>query len=123
MEQGKTIRIHRVGTVTFGCILILFGVLFLAHIFVPWLRYEYVLRLWPLVFIFLGIEVLVGNHRVSKTDTAQCKTVGNDGEEGAGIRFVYDKTAIFLTMCLMFFAMVMAAADFCVRCEGGYIWF
>ncbi len=125
MEQGKIIRVHRVGTVTFGCILILFGILFLAHIFVPWLHYEYVLRLWPLVFIFLGVEVLVGNHRVSKmkADAAQWKAEGADGEGGDGIRFVYDKTAIFLTMCLLFFAMVMAAVDLCVRCEGGYFWF
>ena len=91
----------------------------------PWLHYEYVLRLWPLVFIFLGVEVLVGNHRVSKmkADAAQWKAEGADGEGGGGIRFVYDKTAIFLTMCLLFFAMVMAAVDLCVRCEGGYFWF
>ena len=117
MEQGKTIRIHRVGTVTFGCILILFGVLFLAHIFVPWLHYEYVFRLWPLVFIFLGIEVLVGNYRMSKAEAR------GEGTELAETRFVYDKTAILLTVCLTFFAMVMALVDFCVRCEGGYIYF
>lgn len=111
MEKNKIVRTHRVGTVTFGIILILFGVLFLAHIFVPWLHYEYVFRLWPLVFIFLGIEVLVGNHRAAKA------------EDEVKINFIYDKAAILLMVCLTFFAMIMAMIDYCVQWETGYIRF
>lgn len=114
MEQERSIRIHRVGTVTFGCILVLFGVLFLTYIFVPGLHYEYIFRLWPLIFIFLGIEVLAENHRAAKAD---------ETGDGAKINFVYDKTAILLTICLTFFAMVMAAMDFCIQCEGRYLRF
>ena len=117
MEKEKIVRTHRVGTVTFGCLLILFGVLFLAHVFVPWLHYEYVFRLWPLIFIFLGIEVLVGNYRASKTGTE------GKGTESPETRFVYDKTAILLTVCLTFFGMVLAMMDYLMQVENWYIRF
>lgn len=114
MEKCRIIRSHRVGTVTFGMMLILFGVLFMAHIFVPWLSCRFILRLWPLVFIFLGIEVLAGSHHAAKAYAA------GDGEK---VNFIYDKTAIFLTVCLTFFAMVLAVADYALELEGWYIRF
>lgn len=103
METGRNIRVHRVGTVTFGVLMILFGVLFLAHIFLPWLNYEWIVRLWPLLFIFLGTEVLAGNHKASKA------------AEGETVKFVYDKTAILLTMVLTFFAMALAMMDYAIQ--------
>lgn len=109
MEKGRPTRSHRVGAVTFGVVLILFGVLFLARIFLPELPYQYIFRLWPLMFIFLGIEALVGNHRTAKAFS-----------EGETVNFVYDKTAIFLTVCLVFFAMVLGALDYAMQLEGWY---
>lgn len=35
MEQKQSVRIRRVGTLTFGCMLLVFGILFLIRIFVP----------------------------------------------------------------------------------------
>ncbi len=114
MEKNRSTRIHRIGTVTFGMILIMFGILFLAHIFVPWLSYRYIFRLWPLIFICLGVEVLLGNHRAAKLAEA---------EEGITVNFIYDKTAILLTVCLTFFGMVLAMMDYLIQLENWYIRF
>ncbi len=110
MEQKQSVRIRRVGTFTFGCmLLLLFGILFLIRIFVPGLDYEIIFRCWPCILIVLGIEVLAGNYKASKI-------IG----EGCQVQFVYDKTAIFLTICITFFTMAMAVAEFCIRCAEVY---
>lgn len=106
MEQKQNIKIRRIGTLTFGYMLLLFGALFLIHIFVPSLNYEIIFRAWPCILIFLGIEVLVGNYKASKLT-----------KEGQQVQFLYDKAAIFLTICITFFAMAMAAADLCIQYE------
>lgn len=90
--EKKNPKIRRVGTLTFGCMLILYGILFLARLFFPGLHYEMIFRLWPVLFIFLGLEVLLGNCR-------------------RNTEFVYDKTAIVLLVFLTLFAFAMAAAD------------
>ncbi len=89
-------RTRRVGSVTFGLTLILFGVLFLVNIMLPTLHYEMIFRLWPVVFIFLGVELLVENHR---SNTEKCK-------------FVYDFPAIIMLALMLLFAMMMAAVDY-----------
>lgn len=104
MEQKQSVRIRRIGTVTFGCMLLVFGVLFLIHIFVPQLDYGIIFRCWPCILIALGIEVLIGNHKAEKMD-----------KEGCQVQFLYDKTAILLTVFITFFAMVMAVADFYIQ--------
>ncbi|NLL77646.1 MAG: hypothetical protein GX235_10445 [Clostridiales bacterium] len=109
MDQKQIIKTHRVGTVTFGVLLVLFGILFIVHIFVPELDYRVIFRLWPCIFIFLGLEVLVGNHKVSKIENE---------ETGNTVNFVYDKAAIFLMICLFFFAMLMAAVDYSIQYEN-----
>lgn len=83
-------RIHRVGTLTFGILLVTFGLLFLLRIFIPDLSYEFIMKLWPIVFILLGVEILVANIKQSET------------------KLIYDKTAFFLIIMLSFFAMGMA---------------
>lgn len=85
-------RIHRVGSITFGIVLILFGTLYLLQLFLPGLSLELIFRLWPCIFIILGIEILLANSR-------------------AKIQFVYDKMAIFLTFVMVCFAMLMAGLD------------
>lgn len=108
MEQKKIIKTHRVGTVTFGGMLIIFGILFLLHIFIPALNYAVIFRCWPFIFIFLGIEVLAGNYKSAKWEN----------EDAQSLQFIYDKTAIFLIICLAFFAMIMAAVDYCLQYQG-----
>ncbi len=95
-EESGTLRPRRVGSVTFGLTLVLFGVLFLIHIVVPTLHYEMIFQFWPVVFVLLGVEILVENH---KSSAEQC-------------RFVYDFPAILMMVVMLLFAMVMAAAEF-----------
>lgn len=105
VEKGDSvIRTRRVGSVTFGLTLICFGAMFLIHIVVPELCYGFIFRLWPIVFILLGIEILVENHR--------------SGQDG--YKFVYDFPAVIMLVLMLFFAMMLAAVDYAVM-HGG-IW-
>lgn len=83
-------RMHKVGTLTLGILLVTFGILFLLHICIPGLSYEVILKLWPIIFISLGIEILLANFKQTES------------------KLIYDKTAFFLIIVLSFFAMGMA---------------
>ena len=92
MEERQTVRTHRVGTVTFGLVLIVMGALFLLRMMFPVLDYELIFRLWPLLFISLGTEILISSRRAQD-------------------RLVYDGAAVFLLIVLVLFAMAMAGFD------------
>lgn len=85
-------KVHRTGTITFGAVLIIFGVLFLLHALIPALDYMMIFRMWPCILIMFGIEVLIANARPN-------------------YQFVYDKWAIVLLVLLTFFAMGMAGME------------
>ncbi len=89
-------RVRRIGSVTLGFTLVCYGILFLVHIFMPQLHYELIFRCWPVIFILLGIEVLVENHR--------CKNKEQ--------RFVYDFPAVLMLGITLLFAMVMALLEY-----------
>jgi len=93
-------RTHRVGTVTLGCILIIFGILFLLRLILPALSYEFIFQLWPSMLIMLGVEVLIANMRSEK------------------VEFIYDKGAVFLMIMLSLFALFMAAVDYGFQNNG-----
>lgn len=103
-EKEDGIRTRRVGSVTFGLTLICFGIMFLIHIVVPAFHYYIIFRLWPIVFIFLGIEILVENCRSNR----------------AGYKFIYDFPAVVMLVLMLFFAMMLAAVDYAMM-HGG-IW-
>lgn len=86
-------RTHRVGTITLGLCLIVFGTLFFIHMILPTLRYEIIYKLWPIMLIALGVEVLLTNVKVEKD------------------AFIYDKGAIFLMILICFFSMMMATFE------------
>lgn len=90
-------RMHRVGTVTLGCVLIIFGILFILQMLLPGLSYELIFRLWPTMLIMLGAEVLLANKRSDK------------------VEFVYDKGAVVLLIMLSLFAVFMAALDYGIQ--------
>lgn len=96
-EKTEIIRSHKVGTITLGTTLIFFGILFITKTFTNLLTYEFILKLWPVIFILLGFEILI-SYLTSKKD-----------------RFVYDKGAIFLMILLSMFAIGMALAEFLVN--------
>lgn len=85
-------RIHRIGTVTFGVTLVIAGLLFLAHSFFPTLNYSMIFRLWPCIFIMLGLEVL-----------ASCRKTEEE--------LKYDVSAIFIMLGLILFAMGMGTLE------------
>ncbi|WMJ87815.1 LiaF transmembrane domain-containing protein [Anaerocolumna sp. MB42-C2] len=97
-------KMHRVGTFTLGSGLILFGVLFIIRVFTGIITYQMVFKLWPLLLIILGSEILAGHYK----------------EKEAGI--LYDRAAIFLIILLTFFSMGMACMQYIFE-NGGYISF
>ena len=96
-------KTHRIGTITLGGMLISFGVLFLLRIFLVDLSYDIIFSLWPIVFIFLGFEILIANFRQKEEN------------------LFYDKTAFALIIILSFFAMGMAITEFCIKYAGSHI--
>ncbi len=94
MEKKNNIRVHRVGTVTTGLSMIIFGVLFLLHGFGYMISYEMIFQLWPMILIGLGIELLLSNMIRRK--------------------FVYDKGAIVLLFVMTLFVIGMAITDICI---------
>lgn len=93
-ERQMVMRIRRVGTLTLGISLICAGILFAAHLFVPEiLSYYYIFRLWPVLLILLGLEVLIANIR--------------NKEE----KMIYDGWAIFLMILVMGLAGTMAGCQ------------
>ncbi len=103
-KENGVVQTRRVGSVTFGLTLICFGIMFLIHIIVPALRYDIIFRLWPIVFILLGLEILVENHRSGQ----------------AGYKLVYDFPAVIMLVLMLFFAMMLAAVDYAMM--HGCIW-
>jgi UDP-N-acetylmuramyl pentapeptide phosphotransferase/UDP-N-acetylglucosamine-1-phosphate transferase len=105
MKKGDSLMIktHRVGTITLGGMLVSFGALFLLRIFLNDLSYDIIFGLWPIIFIFLGLEILIANFRQ---------------KEG---KLIYDKTAFALIIILSFFAMGMAITELCLEYASNQI--
>lgn len=114
--EKQTIRIRRVGSVTFGCVLIVTGVLFLIHLFLPRLDYRIIFRFWPLILITLGIEVLMG----SKQKNYEMRD--EKGQILEQSKVVYDVPAILLTIILTGFSMFMGMVDWAIM-HSNHIYF
>lgn len=93
-------HVRRVGSVTCGISLIVFGILFLMSSFFKQLDYSFILHFWPIILIGLGVEMLSAIHQ-------------NLHDENCTLK--YDKGAIFVMIILMFFASGMGIAEFCLR--------
>lgn len=98
-------RERRIGTVTMGVCLVVFGVLFLVHIFGGFLNYELIFHLWPLILIGLGIEILFYT----------CLASDKAGK--------YDFAAIIILFLLTGFSMCMAGADWLAANIPQEVWF
>lgn len=107
--EKQTIRIRRVGSVTFGVVLVVTGILFLLHMFLPNLNYVMIFRLWPVILILLGVEVLLGTrHKTFDVLDGQGKVIEQN-------KTVYDVAAIFLTVVMICFSICMGMLDWAVR--------
>lgn len=96
-------RTRRVGTFTLGADLIIFGILFMLRVFTNIISYSMVFKLWPVLFILLGIEIIMGNTKEKESNV------------------IYDGYAIFLIVLLTIFAMGMAGMQYIL--ENGSICF
>lgn len=92
-------RIRRVGTITCGILLILFGGLFLVHMFCPALSLEVIMKLWPVILIALGCEMLISNIRREEDQSEVLK---------------YDKGAIALVFLLACFSVGMGLLEYMI---------
>ncbi len=99
------IRTHRVGTVTCGATFILYGIMFLVRLALPEINYTFIFRMWPVVLILLGGEILAG-------------TVRKDQEKDV---FVYDFPAVLLIIGMLFLTMLLALFDYGLA-TGRIIW-
>ncbi len=86
-------RIRRVGSITCGTLLIVFGILFFLHLLMPQITIGFIFRFWPLILIFLGIEILCSNIKGWTEYTR------------------YDIGAIVLMVMLLLFAMGMGIME------------
>jgi len=93
MEQknSNSVRVHRVGSITAGASMVLWGVLFILYELRVIAELNIVLKLWPLILVGLGTEILWYN---AKEDN-----------------LIYDKGAVLMMAIMSAFSMLMAMAD------------
>ncbi|MCI1956276.1 MAG: hypothetical protein LKJ21_07900 [Oscillospiraceae bacterium] len=87
------IKNRRVGTLTAGVSMVVFGALFLLQLVVPTVTIRLIASLWPLVLIFLGIEILIAYVR---------------NKEG---QMKYDAGSVVIMLALALFTVCMAATQ------------
>jgi hypothetical protein len=87
---------RRVGTLTAGIVLVIFGTMFLLNMMFPNINYYLIVSLWPIILVLLGIEIIVGY-------------IINNEE-----KMKYDAGAIILVILLSVFSMGMAGAQFII---------
>lgn len=89
MHRGR-----RVGTLTAGLVLVLFGVLFLLRLVSSNINYLLIVSFWPVILIILGVEIIVA-YIINKEE-----------------KMKYDTSAIWMVILLSFFAMGMGGVEF-----------
>ncbi|APH15377.1 putative membrane protein [Clostridium sporogenes] len=87
---------RRVGTLTAGIILVVFGVMFLLRLVTSNINISLIASLWPIILVLLGIEIILA-YIINKEE-----------------KMKYDFGAIILVIVLVFFAMGMGVAEFVI---------
>lgn len=90
------IKGRRVGTLTSGIVLVVFGILFLLRLISTNINIFQIVSLWPLILISVGVEVIAA-YIINKEEIIK-----------------YDFKAIILVIILVFFAMGMGGAEFII---------
>ncbi|WP_049041592.1 LiaF transmembrane domain-containing protein [Clostridium sporogenes] len=88
---------RRVGTLTAGIILVVFGVMFLLRLVTDNINIFLIASLWPIILVLLGIEIIIA-YIINKEE-----------------KMKYDFGAIILVIILVFFAMGMGTAEFVIN--------
>lgn len=94
-KSKKEERIHRVGSITAGISMIGWGILFILYEVQVITDLTIVLKLWPVILITLGLEILWYNAR--------------------GKNLIYDRGAVFLLIVMTGFSLMMAFTDQTLR--------
>ncbi len=92
--QTEKKKVRKIGRLTFGITLILVGLSVVIQTFLPIEIFRYILMLWPLVFISIGIEVIY----FSKKEEIK-----------------YDGVGIFLVFVVLFFGTIFGAINYGVN--------
>lgn len=92
---NKTERVHKIGSITAGLSLIASGMAYMLYELGVISNYETIIKLWPLILIGLGVEMLYFNSK----------------EENIN----YDKGGIFIMIIMLCFSMIMATANVCLN--------
>lgn len=90
------IKGRRVGTLTTGLVLVMFGIMFLLRLIYPGIDYLKIASLWPLILIILGIEI-IAYYLINKEEIIK-----------------YDFGAIILIIVISFFAMGMGCMQYVI---------
>lgn len=97
------IKNRRVGTLTAGISMVVFGSLFLIRLAVPTiLTIRMIASLWPVVLILLGVEILIA-YAMNKEDKMR-----------------YDAGSVVLIIVLSLFTVCMAWAQ--IAMEYNWLW-
>lgn len=91
------IKGRRVGTLTAGMVLIVFGVMFLLRFVITNINILLIASLWPIILISVGIEIIVA-YVINKEE-----------------KINYDFGAIILVAILVLFAMGVGGAEFVIN--------
>mgnify|MGYP000927931412 CR=1 FL=1 len=91
------IKNRRVGTLTAGISMIVFGGLFLLRLVIPAITIHLIASLWPIVLIFLGTEILIAY---------VCNKEG---------QMKYDAGSVIIIIVLGIFSISMAAAQMVIE--------
>ena len=87
---------RRVGTYTFGVMLIIIGISVLIMTFTKFDFFRYLLMIWPVVLIGLGVEILYLNSKSS-------------------IKVKIDFVSIILMGIVLFFTAIFSLGNYCVN--------
>lgn len=93
-KSFRNIKIHRVGSITFGIIMIILGTLLLLKLIIPAITYTTILNFWPVTLILLGLEILIANTRSEH------------------VTFQYDGWSIFYLFMIIGFTICIGVMDF-----------
>ena len=114
--ENKIIRVRRLGSVTFGVVLIGTGILMLVNAIAPELNIAFLFRFWPVILIILGIEVLVGSQYKST------EVIRPDGQVIEQNKVVYDVPAVIMMVVTLFITFILAWAEWMVRNQAEMWW-
>lgn len=96
MEKEEKLKNKRIGSITFGVMLIVFGITFFIQSVFNLDAAKYVSMFWPIIFILLGIETLYYN---AKSD----------------IIVKYDIKGTIFLFIIICFGMIIGFLNYCMN--------